>query len=200
MDGIFTSEYKLELIRACDYTQEYIESICMLYDQRSKNLKEKQENYTYNSMKSCFKRGRFNYGFCMLKHNDRIVITGGLDLFKGWAVGTRYLRHNPDNSRFLPYRAFLASLIHEHLDNNIEGFCYTQNTDQRNVTGINPRLLHRAQINAAKYGPESVSFKTLEVMKNVKKLDYLVWYRNTVQEVYTYYTDKSPPFERYLIL
>lgn len=198
MDGIFVSDYTLELTRACDYTDQYINYVSMLCDARSRDLKEKDENYRFDRIHHCFVTGKFAYGFCIIKCKGIIVCTVGLNLFKGWVIASRYLRHNDHNRNLLPIRWLVHEIVDNYLDNTVVGFCTTQNTNQRSFIGISDRRNVRNQRNAIKYGPDSVYAKTIQVNNNTKKLDYLVWYRNTVQEVYTYYTDKIPPFEPYL--
>jgi len=194
MDGILVSDYTVELTR--NFTSEYIDYVCRLCDERSKELKEKNDNYTYERMKFCFDQGRFAYGFYIVKCKDKIVCTAGIDNFEGWAVGTRYLRYNSGTRALFPVRWLLNTIIHDHLNKSVEGFCITQNLDQRNVVGQRLRQQQRIQKAAELYGPDSIFAATIEVNNNAKKLDYSVLYRNTVQEVYTFYTDKIPPFER----
>lgn len=194
MDGFFVSNYTIELTH--DYTREYVDYVCRLCDFRSKTLSEKNDNYSYERMKYCFDVGRFAHGFYIIKCKGVVVCTGGVDDFKGWAVGTRYLRHNNDTNNLLPLRWFLGTIIHEHLDKKIIGFCTTQNLDQRNVIGLNEKMQERTKRRAEQYGPDSIFAAAIDVNNNTKKMNFPILYRNTVQEVYTYYTDKIPPFER----
>ena len=144
-------------------------------------------------MKYCFDNGRFAHGFYVIKEGDTIVATLGLDNFKGWGVITRYLRHDNDTM----VRGMLGLFIYfisQNLNANITGLCSTQNIDQRDLMAVKARLLNKRM---ERYPSNNTIFHaTADVMQNCKKLDYNVNYRNTIQEVYTYYTNKIPPFER----
>lgn len=201
MNGIYVSEYSVDITYPKDYTNDYVEYVCQLYDKSSRNLKEKKENYTYETMKRCFNTNRFEGGFVIMEHNNQIVLSGGLDYFKGWAVLTRLLRFNnlSKGSASFPLKGVLYQLAgKKDFVKNAEGLCLTQNLNQRNVAGISQTFLkQKLHKQAEKYGPESIYAAALDINENTRKLDYPVWYRNTVQEVYTFYTDKIPPFEKY---
>lgn len=199
MNGLYVSEYKLNATYPKDYTKDYVEYVCRLYDKQSRNIKEKKENYTYETMKRCFNNGRFNCGFFTAECNNQIIAAGGFDYLKDWAVATRILRFNnlTKGSVSLPLKGILYQLTYEEFTKKSEGFCYTQNINQRNVVGTRSLLKERLYKQAKKYGSESVYAAALAAYQNTRKLEYLVWYRNTVQEVYTFYTDKIPPFEKY---
>lgn len=192
MLGDLVSDYTVEVVY--NFTPEVIDYVVDLCDRRSKELRELGDNYTAERLRACFEEDRFKYGFYIVKLQDEVVATFGIGDFRGWAVITRYIVHKPGKWLFIGGAVF--PFIQKELEGKVIGICHTQNKDSRKMRNIMAeRLLVR---NSGKeYDPLTAKGATVEFLKHTKKLDYDVWYRGTVQEVVTYYTDLIPPFERY---
>lgn len=192
MKSILLSDYTIEATHI--FTPKYVDYISNLCDIRSKELKEKGENYTYERIHACFDNGRFAHGFYVVKCHDDIVLTFGVDEFEGWGVGTRYLRYNTHN-RLFPLSGLMWTFLNNHLRDEVEGLCIAQNVNQRSLQLLPHRRFATGR-SLPKTAEPNIFEAAIEVANNTKKLEYPVRYRGTVQEVYTYYTDKIPPFER----
>lgn len=177
--------------RTTVFTDEYIEYVVDLCKPYSEYGKEKPENYSPETIRRLFKTGRFKHGFFIVKHHGKVVITFGVDDFEGWAVGTRYLRHDNDiHASMAPIGAGVASkFIYDTIGKDVKGFCTTHNLDARNWIDIGRRR-YRDRDGDTIYGA------TAREIKNTKKLDYPFMYRGVVQVGYTYWgTDLVPPFD-----
>lgn len=182
-------DYSIE--RTTDFTNDYIEYIVDLCKPYSEHGKEKPENYTPETITRLFKTGRFKNGFFVIKHLGKVVLTFGVDDFKGWAVGTRYLRHDNDiNAPMTPLAAGVASkYIYDNMRNDIVGLCTTHNIDARNWIEIGKRKYRDVD-------GDDIYGITARESRNTKKLDYPFMYRGVVQIGYTYWgTDLIPPFD-----
>ena len=174
-----------------NFTDEYIEYIVDLCKPYSEHGKEKPENYSPETTRRLFKTGRFKHGFFVIKHYDKVVLTFGLDDFKGWAVGTRYLRHDNDiNAPLTPLAAGIASsYIYDNLRNDIVGLCTAHNIDTRNWVDIGLRKYRNAD-------GDNIYGIAARTCKGAKKIDQPFMYRGVVQTGYTYWgTDLVPPFD-----
>lgn len=191
MIGDLVSDYTVEVVY--DYTPEFIEYVVDLCDRRSKELKELNDNYTSERIRHCFISGRFKHGFYIVKLQEEVLATFGVDDFCGWGVMCRYLVHKP--GKWLYLLGVSYPFVEHELAGKVIGVCHTQNRDSRKIrdTMVN-RLVIRGKCNRDLL--TTIGAAT-EVFENTRKLNYEVWYRGTVQEVVTYYTDLIPPFERY---
>ncbi len=185
-----TSDFTVEIVT--DYTDAFVDYIVDLYDSRSDSIKELNNNYKAETMKRCFKTGRFAHGFVLVKEQGVLIMTYGIDDFKGWGVFTRLLTHSPSTWKH-PYGyefGVVFPIIEQHVKGKVIGLCSTHNVSSRNNT---VRICSKR----FKKPPTTLLAKlAAEVHKNIKILDYTVRYRSTVQEVVTYNTDLIPPFDR----
>ena len=180
------SDYTVEVVT--DFTEEFVDYIASICDKRSKEIKELNDNYTSETIRRCFATDRFAHGFFIIKERGDVVITFGIDNFKGWGVLSRLLTHKPGGWRYLWGIAW--PVIAKHTEGKVIGICSTHNIGRRDViTTTRKKLLKRTATNPLKE-------MAAEVHKNTNMLDFKVVYRGTVQEVVTYYTDLIPPFDR----
>ena len=180
------SDYTVEIVT--DFTEEFINYVVDLYDGRSNEIQELNNNYTAETMRRCFDTGRFNHGFVIIKEGCDVIATLGIDGFRGWGVFSRYLAHKPGKLRVL--LGIMWPKIDQHTKGKVIGLCSTHNTSTRNLVAIARRKI----LSGSASNP--LMAITAEVYKNTKVLDSKVMYRGTVQEVITYYTDLIPPFDR----
>ena len=191
MLGDYVSDYTVEIVH--DFTPDFIKYVVGLYDKRSKELKELNDNYTAEKIQICFKDGRFKHGFYLIKLQGEVIATLGVGEFRGWAVLTRYLVLKPGRWLFLAGVMFAA--VQKEVEGKVIGICHTQNKNSRKISNIiTEKLLVKRGYK--EYDPLTTIGATAEFFKHTKKLDYDVMYRGTVQEVVTYYTDLIPPFDR----
>lgn len=180
------SDYTVELVT--DFTEEFVDYIASICDKRSKEIKELNDNYTSDTIRRCFATGRFAHGFVIVRKGSDVVLTFGIDNFKGWGVIARMLTHKPSGWRYL--WGIVWPVIAEHTKGKVIGICSTHNIGRRDVIATTrKKLLERTATNP-------LMEMAAEVHKNTKMLGFRVMYRGTVQEVVTYYTDLIPPFDR----
>lgn len=185
------SDYTVTVVY--NFTPEFINYVVDLCDCRSKELKELNDNYRSEKIRHCFESGRFKHGFYIIKLHDEILATFGVDDFNGWGVICRYLVHRPGKWLYLLGVGYL--FVERQLTGKVIGICHTQNKDSRKIRDtIANRLVTR---NRGNCDLQTTIGAATEVFKNTKKINYEVWYRGTVQDVITYYTDLIPPFEKY---
>ena len=192
MLGDLVSDYAVEVVY--DFTPQFVNYIVNLYDKRSKEIKELNHNYTAERIRDCFERGRFKHGFYIVKMQNEVIATFGVDDFKGWAVLTRYLGHKRD--KWLFFAGVIYTAVQKELKGKVIGICHTQNKSSRKMYDtVADRVISRCKNKS--YGPQTSIGASAECLKKTKILDYDVMYRGTVQEVVTYDTDLIPPFEKY---
>jgi hypothetical protein len=183
-----TSDFTVEIVT--DYTDAFVDYIVDLYDSRSESIKELNINYKAETMRRCFKTGRFVHGFVLVKERGILTMTYGIDDFKGWGVFTRFLTHSPNTWKY-PFGyefGVVFPIIEQHVKGRVIGLCSTHNASSRNFVAIIGKRLKK---------PTTTLLAKLaaEVHMNIKILDYKVKYRSTVQEVLTFNTDLIPPFD-----
>lgn len=165
---------------------EFVVDLCRPF---SESNKPKAINYAPEQIRRYFNNGRFAHGFYIVKFRGSIVVTFGVDDYKGWGVISRYLRHG-NSSFFIPFGHGVGiPFAHEHLKNKIVGLCSTQNKDQKDLIGILHKYYSK---NIEDDGMFGVAARTAA---QVKKINYDIIYRDTLQTAYTYYTDLTPPFQ-----
>jgi len=174
-----------------DFTNDYVDYVIDLCKPYSEYGKINRDNYSAETLKRLFSTGRFEYGFFIIKHCGNVVLTFGIDDFKGWAVGTRYLQHlDTPEAPFLPLASGIASpYVKQHLGPKVIGMCTTHNVTTRSIFPARRRL--------ERYTGNNLFGVAAGEVKLMKEVDYPIFYRGTVQKAVTYWgTDLIPPFER----
>jgi hypothetical protein len=177
--------------RTTDFTNDYIDYIIRLCKPYSEQGKINRENYSAETLYRLFKTGRFIHGFFVVKHCSKVVLTFGIDDFKGWAVGTRYLQHlDTPKAPFLPLASGIASpYVKQHLGSKVIGLCTTHNVTTRSIFPARRRF--------ERYTGNNLFGVAAGEVKLMKEIEYPILYRGTVQKVVTCWgTDLIPPFER----
>ena len=181
------NDYDVEVHTSYDTTfVEYVVDLCRPFGESNN---PKAINYTPEQIRRYFNNGRFAHGFYIVKFKGSIVITFGVDDYKGWGVISRYLRHG-DSSFFIPFGHGVGiPFAQERLKTKIVGLCSTHNKDQKDLI----KILHKYYSkNINDNGMFGIAARTAA---QVKKIDYDIIYRDTIQTAYTYYTDSIPPFQ-----
>jgi len=188
-EGYLVSDYTVEATHI--FTPDYVDYIVTLCKDYSNTGKEIKINYTEDRLRHNFTSGRFAHGFYVIKCKGKVVLTFGVDEFKGWGVVARLLKHNTVGFLMPVLGGVGLPFLYKHLEGKIEGLCWTHNVGARDVGAI---LAKRSQTTAPA-APGSVL--AMAASRNrIRKLNYNVWYRNMIQEAYTFEPIATPPFDR----
>lgn len=192
-DYLNLNDYQIEIIN--NYTDDFIDKIINLSKLYHSQSRELSENYSRERLYFAFKRGkRFEYGYCLVKHKGKLVLSFGIDNFEGWGVVARYLRYpdkDDDTSLFVPFGYGVAFPYVINNVPNIKGLCSVQNVTQRDLMGM---VFKR-------YGKHIKENNLLgsasRLINKSRKLPYTVWYRSHEQFVYVYGSIDNPPFLKF---
>ena len=180
--------YTVELVT--EYSPQFVDKITDLYNEYSIRGNLLRENYEPDKIRHCFASGRFKHGFFITRYLDNIVMTLGVDDFHGWGVISRYVRHSYDNS-FVPYGyGVTLPFVATALKGKVIGVCYTQNKTHKDLTAAIQKRYQEGEMG------NEMRMAAAESISKMKKLDYDVFYRNTIQTAYIYNTEQIPPFTR----
>lgn len=186
---MFTDYQKFSVDIVTDFTPGFIEYVVDLCEPYSRTGKDKKELYSPEKMKACFKLGRFDLGFCIVKYDGDVVATIGIDNFNQWAMMTRYLRHARTGILEPIFFGVCLPFIIQHFHTTIKGVCWTQNTDKRDLAGVGIRRFTEAQ------NSEQLYIAAARYSKQIIKLNDPVWYRSVEQQAfYIPLTHEVPPF------
>ena len=188
-EGYWISDYTVEVTH--NFTPEYIDYIIALCTDYGNTGKEIKINYTEDRLRHNFTSGRFAHGFYVIKCKEKVVLTFGVDEFKGWGVIARLLRHNTKGFLIPVLGGVGLPFLYKHLEGKIKGLCWTHNVGARDVGAILAKRLQKTMP-----APIGSVIATAANLNNIKKLDYNIWYRNTIQEAYTFEPIAIPPFDR----
>lgn len=178
------SDYTVEVTH--EFTADYIESVVRLCQPYSIVGKTKADNYAPDRIRQMFESGRFGFGFYIVKFKGEVVLTFGVDNFRGWGVITRYLRHT-DHSHYVPFICGVGiPFLQSYLKDEVIGLCSTHNVDQRNIAEV--------RLKAKPTEIDNIYTVAARTVRKIKRLDHNVLYRSVVQTVYTIDTDLIPPF------
>ena len=175
-----------------NYTPKFIEYVIELYRDYGIHGKQKAENYTPDRIRSNFNQDRFGYGFYIVKYEGSVVASFGVDQLERWAVITRYLRHTKSNileSWF--FFGVCYPFVIEHLQNQIDGVCWTRNMGMQDFTGIMVRRFPNKQ-------KQNYLFeRAANYINKIQKVPGTVLYRGVEQSAHFIPLNQSaPPFKQ----
>jgi len=173
------------------YTPEFIEYVVDLCYDYGLHGKEKSENYTPDRLRANFKQGRFEYGFFIVKHDGNVVATFGADRLDKWVVLSRYLRHTKSNILEPLLCGVCFPFVLDHLKDQIEGICWTQNMDKRDLVGVGLRRFAKAQ------KQEQLHEVAAVYINKIQKIPGTVMHRGVEQYAFFIPTSGTvPPFKQ----
>jgi hypothetical protein len=179
--------YNVTIIK--NFTPENVERIKQLWESYSGG--KLRENYTTATLQRMLVSQRFDLGFFIFEREGQPIMSFGLTLFGGWAIGTRFIRHS---NSMEPFAAAVAvPFLRKYLDNSILGLAVTYNINERRT----PSLINENPDRVFVY--KNIPKEAMKDFYDFKELDYDVLYRNTRQKVFyaPYKEGAKPTFVRY---
>ena len=184
------NNYTLEVSRTFD--KEFVDRVVEIYKQYAQTGKSNPENYSEERVRWNFKT-RFEHGFYIVRCKDEVLLTFGIDDFKGWGVVSRYLKQ--------PYFIYMPVCMGygfpeaiKHLGDEIKGLCCTHNIEHNtNRTMLSTGIVKFSKLeNKARGGIYETAY---HLATKTSRIETPIMYRGVVQVGYTFSGDQVPPFD-----